>query len=229
MPIIEFRRVSKRYADGSTALSDVSFSVEEGEFLFLCGPSGAGKSTLLKLIPAIECTSGGAVFVNGQNIGSLQASALPYLRRRMGLVLHEFGLLADRSVLANIALPLLVTGLPSDQALVRARAALEKVGLLEKAGFHPPALSGGEQQRAEIARAIVHMPRIILADEPTANLDAHSAERVMDALLTFRRAGVTCLVATHDERFLSEADRVLRLEGGRLRSSAREPADEARR
>ena len=223
MPVIEFRQVTKRYrAQGSeiAALADLDLSIDKGELIFLAGPSGAGKSTLLKMIAAVERPSSGNVFVNGQDIGRLAASGLPYLRRSLGLIFQQQRLLSDRTVLANVMLPLVVCGADGPDAERRARAALEKVGLAERAGALPQSLSGGEQQRVAIARAIVNRPQIILADEPTANLDRVSANRVIDALKAFHAAGVTCVISTHDEQILERAARVIRLEGGRLVSAS---------
>lgn len=221
--MIEFKQVSKQYPGGSSALSELSLSIAKGELVYLCGPSGAGKSTLLKMIAAMERPSSGTITVNGEDIGRLKPSGIPYLRRNLGLVLQPLCLLTDRSVLANVMLPLLVTGGARADAEKRAQAALDKVGLLDKARCEPLALSGGEQQRVAIARAIVNRPQIILADEPTANLDRASAGKVMDALKAFQEAGVTCVIATHDETILSGADRVIYLERGRLLGAASEP------
>jgi cell division transport system ATP-binding protein len=222
--MIEFRHVSKRYEGNALALSDVSLSVAKGELVFLAGPSGAGKSTLLKLIAAIERPSAGMVKVGEQDIGRIASSALPYFRRKLGLIFQQQRLLADRSVLQNVMLPLIVVGTAQAEAEKRSRAALDKVGLLDKASFPPPALSGGEQQRVAIARAIVHRPQVILADEPTANLDRVSAGKVLDALKSFHSVGVTCLISTHDEEFLQAADRVIHLQGGRLVGNIGQPA-----
>lgn len=214
--MIEFRSVSKDYPGSSGALSDVSLTVAAGQLLFLTGPSGAGKSTLLKLVAAIETPSAGSVVVGGQDIGRLPRSALPYLRRKLGLILPAQRLLAERNVLANVMLPLQVSGLSGKEAGKRAMAALERVGLAHKASQAPATLSGGEQQRAMVARAIVHRPQLILADEPTANLDREAANQVMDLLRTFNQAGVTCVIATHDELSLRPQDQVAGLRAGRL-------------
>lgn len=224
MPMIEFQQVSKRYPGNAVALSDIDLSIEKGEFVFLAGPSGAGKSTLLKLIAAMERPTSGIVRVNGQDIGRLKSSALPYLRRNLGLIFQQQRLLFDRTVLANVMLPLVVTGSARDEAEKRARAALDKVGLLDRAGCDPQTLSGGEQQRVAIARAIVHRPQIILADEPTANLDRNSARKVLDTIAAFHGVGVTCLISTHDEEFLGRANRVIFLEHGRLAGVGRPEA-----
>lgn len=214
--MIEFRQVTKRYCAQSAALSEVSLSIARGELIFLAGPSGAGKSTLLKMIAAIERPSSGMVLVNGENIGKLKTSGLPYLRRNLGLILQQQRLLFDRDVLTNVMLPLVVIGTSKADAEKRARAALDKVGLLDKAASEPLSLSGGEQQRVAIARAIVNRPQIILADEPTANLDRRNADKVLDALRAFHGVGVTCLISTHDEPALANASRVIHLDQGRL-------------
>ena len=214
--MIEFKHVSKRYTPDAIALSDISLTVAKGELVFLAGPSGAGKSTLLKLIAAMERPTAGSVIVNGQDIGQIKRAGLPFLRRNLGLIFQQQRLLIDRSVLANVMLPMLVTGAAKVQAEQRARAALDKVGLLERALALPLALSGGEQQRVAIARAIVNRPQIILADEPTANLDRASANQVLDALKAFHSVGVTCLISTHDEQELEGATRVIHIQQGRI-------------
>jgi cell division transport system ATP-binding protein len=216
MAMIEFQHVSKRYSGDATALSDITFSIAKGELIFLAGPSGAGKSTLLKMIAAIERPTSGMIQVNGENISRLKPSGLPYLRRKLGLIFQQQRLLPDRDVLSNVKLPLVVTGAAKDEADKRARAALDKVGLLDKAYSAPLTLSGGEQQRVAIARAIVHRPQIILADEPTANLDRDSATRVINTLTAFHDVGVTCVISTHDEYFLDRADRVVCLDHGKI-------------
>jgi cell division transport system ATP-binding protein len=218
--MIEFRNVSKQYSSEVMALRDVSFTVDKGELVFLAGPSGAGKSTLLKMIAAMERPTTGHVIVNGQDIARIKTSAVPFLRRNLGLIFQQQRLLTDRTVLANVMLPLLVTGASKTQAEQRARAALDKVGLGDRAGAQPLALSGGEQQRVSIARAIVNRPQVILADEPTANLDRASANKVLDALKAFNSVGVTCLISSHDEQMLDAAARVIHLNHGQLEVSA---------
>lgn len=222
--MIEFHNVSKRYSKDAIALSDVSLSIDKGELIFLSGPSGAGKSTLLKMIAAIERPSAGTVSVNGQDIGRLKPSGLPYLRRSLGLIFQQQRLLFDRNVLSNVMLPLIVTGAAKADAEKRARAALDKVGLLDKAASEPLTLSGGEQQRVAIARAIVNRPQIILADEPTANLDRDSANKVLDALNAFHGVGVTCLITTHDEHILHTAQRVIYLNQGQVVDASHNPS-----
>ena len=214
--MIEFQSVSKQYSADAVALRDVSLNIAKGELAYLAGPSGAGKSTLFKMIAAIERPTSGRVLVNGQDIGKLGHAGVPFLRRKLGLVLQDQRLLTDRTVLANTMLPLLVTGAPRREAEQRARAALEKVGMLDRASAMPLELSGGEQQRVAIARAIVNRPQIILADEPTANLDRASADKVLDALRAFNAVGVTCLISTHDEQVLESAKRVIHIEHGQL-------------
>jgi cell division transport system ATP-binding protein len=223
--MIEFQQVSKQYPGNATALSGITLSVARGELVFLAGPSGAGKSTLLKMIAAIERPTTGTVLMNGQDIGRLKPSSLPYLRRKLGLIFQQQRLLFDRTVLSNVMLPLIVAGSAREDAAKRARAALDKVGLLDKAACAPQTLSGGEQQRMAIARAIVHRPQIILADEPTANLDRDSAGKILDTIKSFHDVGVTCLISTHDENFLDRADRVIYLEQGKIaRASHKIPA-----
>jgi cell division transport system ATP-binding protein len=215
--LISFSAVSKRYPGGQDALRGVSFSLEAGELAFVTGHSGAGKSTLLKLIPAIERPTSGSVVVNGQNVGALKRAAVPYLRRNLGLVFQDHKLLYDRSVYDNVMLPLSFGTLSPRDAARRVRAALDKVGLLARERANPIQLSGGEQQRLAIARAVVNRPAVLVADEPTANLDDESAGRVVDILLSFNQVGVTLLVATHDQGLVARhGRRVLRLAAGRL-------------
>ncbi len=217
--MISFSGVAKRYPGGQQALQDISFAIEAGELAFISGHSGAGKSTLLKLIAAIERPTSGAVLVNGQNVGALKRAALPYLRRNLGLVFQDQKLLYDRSVYDNVMLPLAFGDLAPKEAARRARAALDKVGLLGRDRANPIQLSGGEQQRLAIARAVVNRPSIVIADEPTANLDAESAARILEIFVAFNQVGVTVLVATHDQALIGRyARRVLRLAQGRLQA-----------
>ena len=217
MAIISFNQVSKRYSGGFQALKAVSFAVDSGEMLFLTGHSGAGKTTLLKLIAAIERASGGTVLVNGQNVSVMRPTAIPYLRRNLGLVFQGQKLLYDRSVFDNVMLPLIVTGQPYRDATRRARAALDKVGLLQLEKANPVTLSGGEQQRLCVARAVVNRPAIVLADEPTASLDAAYADEIMEMFSAFNQVGVTVLVATHDRQLIGKwRKRVLTLDHGKL-------------
>jgi cell division transport system ATP-binding protein len=217
---LSFSAVSKRYPGGEEALRGISFSLQAGEFVFVTGHSGAGKSTLLKLIPAIERPTSGSVVVNGKNVGALKRSAVPYLRRNLGLVFQDQKLLYDRTVYDNVMLPLAISGQPPREAAKRVRAALDKVGLLARERANPIQLSGGEQQRLAIARAVVNRPAVLVADEPTANLDAESAARILDIFVSFHQVGVTLLVATHDQGLIERyGKRVLRLAAGRLAGS----------
>jgi cell division transport system ATP-binding protein len=213
--MIIFNRITKRYPPDITALADVSAEITAGELVTIIGHSGAGKSTLLKLIPAIERPTAGAVLVNGQNVSALGRSALPYLRRNIGLVFQDQKLLFDRNALDNVLLTLEICGFPHREAQRRAEAALDKVGLLKRARALPMGLSGGEQQRLAIARAVVHRPSLLLADEPSAFLDDDTAREVANIFLDFHRVGVTVLVATYDGRLFPGA-RPLQLTHGRL-------------
>ena len=220
--MVSFSAVAKRYPGGQTALHEVSFTLESGELAFITGRSGAGKSTLLKLIPAIERPTSGSVIVNGQNVGALKRSALPYLRRNVGLVFQDQKLLYDRSVYDNVMLPLTFSGQAPREAARRARAALDKVGLLARERSNPIQLSGGEQQRVAIARAVVNRPALLLADEPTANLDAESAARILEIFVAFNQVGVTVLIASHDEALVARfGKKLLHLEGGKILESVR--------
>jgi len=214
--MIEFSDVSRFYPGDITAVRNITFSIQPGEMVFLTGPSGAGKSTLLKMIAAIEKPDDGILTVNGQDITSLPQAGIASLRQNLGLVLQPQVLLEDRTILENVMLPLIVTGTAKAEAEARANAALDKVDLLERADSHPQTLSGGEQQRVAVARAIVNKPKIILADEPTTNLDRESAIKVIDAIRFFQSAGVTCIIATHDGQLLEKAGRVIYLNRGRL-------------
>jgi cell division transport system ATP-binding protein len=202
--MISFKQVSKRYPGGYAALKNISFEVDAGEMLFLTGHSGAGKSTLLKLIAAIERPNGGSITVNGQNIGKIKTGAIPFLRRNLGLIFQDHKLLFDRNLFDNVMLPLQIAGFDHRESAKRVRAALDKVGLLKREKAHPIALSGGEQQRLCIARAIVNRPSILLADEPTGNLDAESANDIMNIFKSFHQVGATLLISTHDENILRD-------------------------
>lgn len=209
--------LGKRYPNGFAALDDLGFSIERGELVCLSGPSGAGKSTLIKLLAAIERPTSGSLKVNGQEIGRISRKALPYLRRSFGLVFQDLKLLMDRSLLENVLLPLQITGFPHKEGLRRARMALERVGLLEREQAMPVTLSGGEQQRLAIARAVVNRPSILIADEPTGNLDEASANTIFQLLDAFHQAGVTVLVSTHDRQWIERRrPRLLQLQQGKL-------------
>ncbi len=215
--MIKFNQVYKRYAGGYEALKNVTFEIAEGEMVFLTGHSGAGKSTLLKLIAAIERPNSGSVLVRGQNIKALKSGALPYLRRHLGLIFQDHKLLFDRSVFNNVLLPLQIVGFDHRESVKRVRAALDKVGLLQREKANPIALSGGEQQRLCIARAIVNRPSILLADEPTGNLDTEYSSEIMNIFQSFHQVGVTLLISTHDEMVINRFPaRALTLKNGEL-------------
>jgi cell division transport system ATP-binding protein len=222
--MISFNQVSKRYPGGYEALKNVSFELATGEMAYLSGHSGAGKSTLLKLIAAIERPNAGSVLVNNQNVSVLKRGALPYLRRNLGIIFQDHKLLFDRNVFDNVLLPLQICGFDHRESGKRVRAALDKVGLLKREKANPIALSGGEQQRLCIARAIVNRPSILLADEPTGNLDAEYAEEIMNIFKSFHQVGVTLLISTHDAGVLRNSHvRVITLKNGEVQSSA--PSD----
>lgn len=214
--MIRFESVSKRYASGFEALSYISFTIEAGEFVVLTGHSGAGKSTLLKMIPVIERPSAGRVIVAGQDLATLRPAAIPYYRRTLGLVLQNDTLLHDRSAADNVMLPLIVAGYDEREARKRCEAALERVGLGGRGGSMPVALSGGEQQRLSIARAIVNRPTILIADEPTAFLDPAYGRDIVDLFRSFNQAGVTVILSSHEESLFPFAPRTLHLAHGKL-------------
>lgn len=215
--MIEFQQVIKRYDTGQEALSGVSFELAEGDFAFLTGHSGAGKSTLLKLIMLIERASYGKVLIAGRDLNRLRSGQIPYHRRQIGVVFQNHQLLFDRSVYDNVALPLQISGFHRREVGRRVRAALDKVGLLDKERQNPIALSGGEQQRVGIARAVVNKPPVLLADEPTGNLDPALSAEIMTLFKQFNEVGVTVLIASHDIALIrSMGRRVLGLDGGRL-------------
>jgi cell division transport system ATP-binding protein len=196
--MIQFDQVTKRYPGGHEALKGVSFHIERNEMLFLTGHSGAGKSTLLKLIMMMERPSSGQVLVDGQNLRGLSAGKIPALRRKVGVVFQNHQLLFDRTVFDNVALPLIIAGYQPRDVGRRVRASLDKVGLLSKEKQMPVTLSGGEQQRVGIARAVVNKPKILLADEPTGNLDPELSAEIMHLFEQFNQVGVTVLIASHD-------------------------------
>ena len=217
--MIEFANVVKRYPGSADVLRNLSFTVASGEFAYLVGHSGAGKSTVMRLIAALERPTSGTVLVHRQNVGALSPRGIPFLRRQLGLVLQDHRLLFDRSVFDNVLLPLQISGGSRREAEKRVRAALDKVGLARHEAANPIALSGGEQQRVCLARAIVNRPALLLADEPTASLDAAAADGIMEIFRDFHRVGVTVLIATHDADVVSRfPGSVLRIDHGTLAS-----------
>ena len=196
--MIHLSQVCKQYNNCHEALKNVSFNVEEGEMAFILGHSGAGKSTLFKLIARIEKPTSGQIIVQDQNLNKLRNTGIPYLRREIGVIFQDHKLLYDRTVFDNVALPLIVIGMPSNEIRKRVRAALGKVGLSDHEKAYPITLSGGEQQRVGIARAVINRPSILLADEPTGNLDEALSDEIIDIFADFNQVGVTVLIATHD-------------------------------
>jgi len=224
--MIRFDDVSKRYPGGHEALKQVSFELNKGEMAFLTGRSGAGKSTLLKLIMIMEIASQGQILVNGKNLNRLPRRHIPLYRRRIGVVFQDHQLLFDRSVYENIALPLQIEGYSKHEAARRVRAALDKVGLLKKEKLNPITLSGGEQQRIGIARAVVNRPQILLADEPTGNLDPELAAEIMLLFEQFNQIGVSMLIASHDLSLITRLKhRMLTLDNGKLISDTTHKAN----
>ncbi|WP_434513988.1 cell division ATP-binding protein FtsE [Dechloromonas sp. ARDL1] len=215
--MIEASNLTKRYPGGLEAVKDASFRIEAGQMVLITGHSGAGKTTLVKLISTIERPTSGSLVVNGQNLTALRRSAMPHVRRHFGMVFQDQKLLFDRSALDNVLLPLQIAGLPHREAVRRGRAALDKVGLLAREKANPIALSGGEQQRLAIARAVVNRPTVLIADEPTGNLDSESAAEILEIFADFHRVGVTVVVATHDQTWIERYHpNVLRLDHGRV-------------
>ncbi len=215
--MIRFSQVSKRYPNGYEALKRISFTLEREKMAFLVGHSGAGKSTLLKLITLVERSSHGQIVVNSKNLVKLPRRQIPYFRREVGVIFQDHKLLHDRTVFDNVALPLVVSDVGHRETGRRVRAALDKVGLLGKERLYPITLSGGEQQRVGIARAVVNRPPLLLADEPTGNLDAQLSDEIMDLFHQFNQYGVTVIIATHEHRHIQRLNKpVLELQDGRL-------------
>ncbi|MDZ7789634.1 MAG: cell division ATP-binding protein FtsE [Xanthomonadales bacterium] len=215
--VIRFEQVAKRYPGGIQALADISFELGRGEMVFLTGHSGAGKSTLLKLIALLERPSRGRVLFDGRNVGRISRRQIPWLRRQIGIVFQDHSLLSDRRVFDNVALPLVIAGVAYPEIRRRVRAALDKVGLLEKERMYPPMLSGGQQQRVGIARAIVAKPPLLLADEPTGNLDPDLSAELMQFFVSLNELGTTVLIASHDLDLIRRLQRrVLVLKDGTL-------------
>lgn len=215
--MIQFQQVSKSYPGGFDAIKNLSFEIPTGELVFLAGHSGAGKSTLLKLIAGIEKPSSGAVLLNGQNLARMSRGSLPFVRRHLGLIFQDHKILYDRSVFDNVRLPLDIIGFDHREGHRRVLAALDKVGLAGKEKLNPISLSGGEQQRLCIARAVVHRPSILLADEPTANLDRDYAHDILELFKSFHQVGVTLVISAHDESLMADyGRRILRLKHGQF-------------
>ncbi|MGW8227867.1 MAG: cell division ATP-binding protein FtsE [Gammaproteobacteria bacterium] len=215
--MIRFTHTSKRYTSGYDALRNISFHMPPGQMAFLTGHSGAGKSTLLKLIALLERSSRGQIFINGQNLAKISRRRIPYFRRNIGIIFQDHQLLFDRTVFDNVALPLIIAGEPQREIGKRVRAALDKVGLLGKEKLYPITLSGGEQQRVGIARAVVNKPPLLLADEPTGNLDPDLSRDIMHLFEEFSQVGVTVLIASHDLALIHTLPyRVLTLRQGQL-------------
>ncbi|MGD2117119.1 MAG: cell division ATP-binding protein FtsE [Chromatiales bacterium] len=215
--MIRFDNVSKRYPGGHEGLSSVSFHMPPGDMAFLTGHSGAGKSTLLKLIGLLEHSTRGQVMVDGRNLGKVKRRQVPFHRRKIGMIFQDHRLLHDRTVFDNVAMPLVVAGIGRQETGRRVRAALDKVGLLKHEKDYPITLSGGEQQRVGIARAVVSKPPVVVADEPTGNLDPELSREIMDLFVQFNQVGVTLLIATHDIELVRQMQRrVLTLSNGRL-------------
>jgi len=215
--LIEFYNVSKTYANGTTALRGVSLSIAKGEFAFIVGPSGAGKSTIIRLVYREELPTEGYVFVNGVNLTKLHPKAVPYLRRRIGVVFQDYKLLPRKTTYENVAFAMRVVGTPAKEIGRRVPAALDLVGLAGKGDAYPDELSGGEQQRAALARAIVNHPLVLVADEPTGNLDPVTSWEIMQLLFEVNRRGTTVLVATHDKLIVDRARRrVISIDKGRI-------------
>jgi cell division transport system ATP-binding protein len=215
--MIRFQNVYKRYPQGMDALADINFGIDQGTLTLLKGHSGAGKSTLLKLIAAIEKPTAGVVLVNGENVGGLRRGALPWLRRNIGMIFQDQKLLFDRNAFANVMLPLAIAGFPPKEAERRVRAALDKVGLGDRERAMPVTLSGGEQQRLAIARAVVSRPALLLADEPTAHLDPDNAREIASLFHEFQQVGVTVVIATHDDKLYAPyAPQQIALDHGRM-------------
>ncbi|WP_294615691.1 cell division ATP-binding protein FtsE [uncultured Gilliamella sp.] len=215
--MIQFQRVSKVYSGGKPALQNVSFTLLKGEMAFLTGHSGAGKSTLMRLICGLEKANDGKILLDGIDVTRLQKHEMPFLRRTIGMIFQDHQLLMDHTVYDNVAIPLIILGQPADEIKRRVSASLDKVGLIDKMKFYPIQLSGGEQQRIGIARAIVNHPSVLLADEPTGNLDDKLSKDILKLFEEFNQAGVTVLMATHNMALIRRKHhRIFHLNQGRL-------------
>ena len=219
--MIEFIDVCKQDQENQNALSSVNFSLKKGEMAFLTGHSGAGKSTFLKLIAFIERPSSGDILVDGQSLNALKVKDVPYFRRQLGLIFQSPNLLEDRTIFENVSMPLVIQGVPYAEIGRRTRAALELVGLSSKEKFYPQALSGGEQQRIGIARAVVHRPKLLLADEPTGNLDTTTGATVVELLFGLNKEeGTTLVLVTHDNTLADRCQRKFTMTAGHLEEAS---------
>ena len=215
--MIRFDNVSKQYPGGFEALLGVSYHLQRGQMAYLTGHSGAGKSTMLKLISLIERPSRGQIFLDGVNLNNIGKGKIPYIRRNIGIIFQNHQLLFDRNVFQNVALPLIIAGYRHQEVAKRVRAALDQVDLLNKEKAMPITLSGGEQQRVGIARAIVHKPGLLLADEPTGNLDPELSKEIMQLFERFNQVGVSVMIASHDLNLIDEMGYpVISLDDGQL-------------
>jgi cell division transport system ATP-binding protein len=227
--MISFDNVAKRYPNGREALAGVTFTIQPGEFVFLSGRSGAGKSSVLKLIALLERPSRGTVTVGGQNTGTLKAGKIPAFRRAIGVVFQDHKLLLDRPIYDNVALPLVVAGTPLKEVDRRVRAALDQVGLLGRERSSPLELSVGEQQRVGIARAVISKPQLLIADEPTGNLDPALSVEVMRVFKRFQEVGVTVIIASHDPNLVERfGQREIVLDAGRIITDTLRPGHASR-
>ncbi|MFT5505624.1 MAG: cell division transport system ATP-binding protein [Gammaproteobacteria bacterium] len=225
--MIEFHNVTKRFPSGYEALNNVSFRLDRGEMVYITGHSGAGKSTLLKIIALIEKPTRGQALLNRVNLRNVGRGRIPYIRRNIGIIFQDHQLLFDRTVFDNVAMPLIIQGYRHQEIARRTRAALDKVGLLSKEKTLPITLSGGEQQRVGIARAVVHKPMVLLADEPTGNLDPVLSREIMQIFLDFHQVGVTVMIASHDQTLIDELQKpTMTLNRGKLiHNDLQDPAE----
>ncbi len=216
-PLIEFKGVSKNYANGTHALDDVNIRINKGEFVFVVGPSGAGKSTFMKLIMREEKPNTGDIYVNGFHITKMKRRAVPYFRRTMGIVFQDFRLIPNMNVFENVAFAMHVVGASNQEIRRNVSRALNLVGLAEKARCKPAELSGGEQQRVGLARALVNKPNLIIADEPTGNVDPNMSYEIVELLTEINRRGTTILMVTHEHQLVRDfGQRVIMIENGRI-------------
>lgn len=222
--MIKLSHIYKIYSQGAPALSDVSLDIEKGEFVYLTGPSGAGKTTLFKLITCFDQPTSGNIEVAGYDLTKLTPALVPFVRRRMGVVFQDFKLLKNRTVTENVLLPLEIHNMKKAEALARTQDMLDQVGLKYKGSYYPEQLSGGEQQRVAIARALIGKPGVLIADEPTGNLDQTLSEEIMELFAKINAQGTTVFIATHNQSFINKGNRrVLKLDRGRLTEKEHQP------